>query len=68
MVEQGDAIGALLIGSVCVVVFWRIFKAWRVTKIRKKVDEAKRDHENDVPHDADGIACIAWMLIAMLYQ
>jgi len=53
MVEQGDAIGALLIGSVCVVVFWRIFKAWRVTKIRKKVDEAKRDHENDVPHNAD---------------
>ncbi len=53
MVNQGDVIGALLIGSLFVVVFWRVFKAWRNAKIRKKVDEAKRDHENDVPHDAD---------------
>jgi len=58
----------LLIESLFVVVFWRVFEAWLDAKIRKRVDEAKRDHENDVPHDADGIACIAWMLIAMLYQ
>ena len=53
MVDLGDALGVLLIGSLFVVVFWRVFQAWRAAKFRKKVDEANRDHENDVPHDAD---------------
>ncbi len=53
MVDLGDALGVLLIGLLFVVVFWRVFEAWRDAKIRKSVDEANRDHENDVPHDAD---------------
>ena len=53
MVDLGDALGVLLIGALFVVVFGRVFEAWRDAKIRKKVDEANRDHENDVPHDAD---------------
>ena len=53
MVDLGDALGVLLIGSLLFVVYWRVFKAWRNAKIRKRVDEANRDHENDVPHDAD---------------
>ena len=53
MVDLGDALGVLLIGSLFVVVFWRVFEAWLDAKMRKRVDEAKRDHENDVPHDAD---------------
>ena len=53
MVNLGDALGVLLIGSLFVVVFWRVFEAWLDAKMRKRVDEAKRDHENDVPHDAD---------------
>ncbi len=52
MVDLGDALGVLLIGSLFVVVFWRVFEAWLKAKIRKRVDEANRDHENDVPHDA----------------
>ncbi len=51
--DLGDALGGLLIGALFVVVFWRVFKAWLDAKIRKRVDEANRDHENDVPHDAD---------------
>ncbi len=53
MVDLGDALGVLLIGSLFVVVFWRVFKPWLDAKIRKSVDEANLDHENDVPHDAD---------------
>ncbi len=51
--DLGDALGGLLIGSLFVVVFWRVFEAWRDAKIRKQVDEANRDHENDVLHGAD---------------
>ncbi len=51
MVNLSDALGVLLIGSLFVVVFWRVFEAWLKAKIRKRVDEANRDHENDVPHD-----------------
>ncbi len=53
MMDLSDTIGTLLIGSLFVVVFWRVFAAWLDAKIRKSVDEANRDHENDVPHDAD---------------
>ncbi len=53
MVDLGDALGVLLIGSLFVVVFWRVYEALLDAKIRKRVDEANRDHENDVPHDAD---------------
>ena len=53
MVNLGDALGVLLIGSLFIVVFWRVFEAWLDAKMRKRVDEAKRDHENDVPHDPD---------------
>ena len=53
MVDLGDAIGVLLIGLLFVVVFRRVFKPWLDAKNRKRVDEANRDHENDVPHDAD---------------
>ncbi len=53
MLDSGDALGVLLIGSLFVVVFWRVFAAWLDAKIRKSVDEANRDHENDFPHDAD---------------
>ena len=48
--DPGDAIGVLLIGALFVVVLWRVFKAWLNTKIRKKDDEAIRDHERNEPH------------------
>ncbi len=38
MVDLDDALGVLLIGSLFVVVFWRLFKAWLDAKIRKRVD------------------------------
>ena len=53
MVDLSDALGALLIGSLFVVVFWRVLKPWLDAKIRKRVDEANREHENDVPHNPD---------------
>jgi len=53
MVDLGDALGVLLIGSLFVVVFWRVLKPWLDAKIRKMVDEANREHENDVPHNPD---------------
>ncbi len=51
MVDLGDLLGVLLIGLLFVVVFRRVFEARRNAKIRKSVEEANRDHENDVPHD-----------------
>jgi len=53
MVNLSDALGVLLIGSLFVVVFWRVLKRWLDAKIRKRVDEANREHENDVPHNPD---------------
>ncbi len=53
MVDLGDALGVLLIGSLFVVMFWRVLKPWLDAKIRKRVDEANRGHENDVPHNPD---------------
>ncbi len=53
MVNLGDLLGVLLIGLLFVVVFRRVFEARRNAKIRKSVEEANRDHENDVPHDPD---------------
>ncbi len=42
-----DAIGALLIVALLVVVLSRIFQARLDHKIRKKVDEAIRDNERN---------------------
>ncbi len=47
MVGISDAIGALLIVAVLVVVLWRIFEVRLDRKIRKKVDEAIRDNESN---------------------
>ncbi len=53
MVGISDAIGALLIVALLVVVLWRIFEARLDHKIRKKVDEAIRDNErNNMDDDA----------------
>ena len=48
--DVGNALGVLLIGFLFVVVFWRVFEAWRDAKIRKRVDEAIRDHERNEQH------------------
>ncbi len=45
MVGINDAIGALLIVALLVVVLWRIFEARLDLKNRRKVDEAIRDNE-----------------------
>ncbi len=47
MVDISDAIGALLIVALLVVVLWRIFEARLDHKIQKKVDEAIRDNERN---------------------
>ena len=47
MVAISDAIGALLIVALLVVVLWRIFEARLDHKIRKKVDEEIRDNERN---------------------
>ncbi len=53
MMDLGNVLGVILIGSLLFAVFWHLFKPWLDAKNRKRVDEANRDHENDVPHDAD---------------
>ena len=47
MVAISDAIVALLIVALLVVVLWRIFEARLDHKIRKKVDEEIRDNERN---------------------
>jgi len=47
MVGINDAIGALLIVALLVVVLWRIFEARLDHKIRRKVDEAIRDDQRN---------------------
>ncbi len=46
MVGISDAIGALLIVTLLVVVLWRIFQVRLDHKIRNKVDDAVRDNES----------------------
>ncbi len=47
MVGISDAIGALLIVTLLVVVLWRIIQVRLDNKIRNKVDDAVRDNESN---------------------